>query len=155
MTHELVNAVQNHLNNVIGQRISSAFLVLNSLKLLLDSDADRAAQSYLWFEPTWQIRNNDGVLLGSRQAQVEDKHAHAELDYLVHRINGAVIETIELDSISHDVAIRFSGGYEIRTFVSNPGDDDESWYLRDKHAMLDVGATPQQFFVTPIESTRQ
>lgn len=98
---------------------------------------------YFWFEPTWHVGCATGVVLGSRQAQVEDKDAHAQLDVLAAQLNGHTIESADLDSITHDIQLRFSGGYWLRTFAADPA-DEESWYIRDNGKQLGRGSEPEE-----------
>jgi hypothetical protein len=56
---------------------------------------------------------------------------------------------VELDAASHDIEIHFSGGYALKTFVTDPA-DDEIWYVRDKAANLVAGASPRNYFVKAV-----
>ena len=73
---------------------------------------------------------------------------HGQLNDLAAQLNGRAIEHAELDAVSHDIELRFSGGYALKTFVSDPA-DEEIWYIRDKGKKLVAGASPSKYFVTP------
>jgi hypothetical protein len=105
---------------------------------------------YFWFEPTWHICCDSAVVLGSRQAQIEDKDAHNQLNKLAAELNGRAIENAALDAVSHDIELRFSGGYALRTFVTDPA-DEEIWYIRDNATKLVAGANPNNYFVRPVD----
>jgi len=66
------------------------------------------------------------------------------------QLNGRLIENAELDAISHDIRLRFGGGYWLRTFVSDPA-DEEIWYIRDNSKGVVAGASPKGYFVRAVE----
>jgi hypothetical protein len=148
MTETPEKVVRKYVESLTGRCVPSAWLALNSLVVELESE--QPDDMYLWVEPTWHIRNDSGVILGSRQAQVEDKEAHAELNQVAAELDGRTIEHAAVDGLSHDLELHFSGGYALRTFVSDPA-DEEIWYIRDKSEKLAIGATPMKYFVTPVE----
>jgi hypothetical protein len=54
------------------------------------------------------------------------------LNLLVKQLLGRQVEQVSVDALTNDIAVRFSGGYWVRTFVSDPTDD--SWYFRDRQS---------------------
>lgn len=139
-----------YLESVKGKSVSSAWLALNSLIVDVDWEHTQDKELYFWFEPTWHIGCTTGIVLGSRQAQIEDKDAHAQLNEVAAQLNGRQIESAELNAISHDIELRLSGGYWIRTFVSDPA-DKETWYIRDNGKGLIAGAGPKGYFARAVE----
>ncbi|MGO9516472.1 MAG: hypothetical protein ACLPND_05455 [Candidatus Korobacteraceae bacterium] len=150
MTENAENVVRQYLGDILGKRVSSAWLALNSFIVDVEWELGEKKELYFWFEPTWHIGCATGVVLGSRQAQVEDKDAHAQLGEIAAQLNGRKIEGAELDPITHDIQLRFSGGYWLRTFVSDPA-DEESWYVRDNGKKLVAGANTRNYFVRAVE----
>jgi hypothetical protein len=102
----------------------------HSLRIYIDRNLGEQTGLFLWFEPTWHLGSAEGVLVGSRQAQVEDQADHVALDLLVQQLLGRSVEHVAIDALSYDVEVRFTGGYWIKTFVSDTT-ADENWYFRD------------------------
>ncbi|MGA8675025.1 MAG: hypothetical protein WB621_07425 [Candidatus Acidiferrales bacterium] len=63
------------------------------------------------------------------------------MSLLVEEICGKKIESIRVEAATNDIDVRFSGGYWVRAFVSDPT-DDEAWYFRDCHSDVVVTASP-------------
>jgi hypothetical protein len=112
--------------------------------------ARREEGLYFWFEPTWHVGCATGVVLGSRQAQVESETEQNQLGEVAATLIGREIESADLDSITHDIQLRFSGGYWLKNFVSDPV-DEESWYIRDSGKKLIARANSQNYFVSAVE----
>jgi|SRR5579872_1288803 len=130
MSSDVRSIFDDFAGRLSGRRVSIAGLFLNSLRICVDRQLREKAGFFLWFEPVWQLGSPHGILVGSRQAQVEDREARAALDLLVQRLVGRQIERVSLELLTNDIDVRFSGGYWVRTFVSDPA-ADENWYLRD------------------------
>ena len=141
--------VRESLASLLGRKVSSATLAANSLIVDIETRPDEHSELWLWCEPTWHIASPEGVLLGSRQAQVEGKQ-HNEIGQLAAQLDGCTIERLDVDQQTRDILIHLSGGYCVRTFVSDPN-DEEIWYIRDKGRGLAMGASPKQFFVREVE----
>jgi hypothetical protein len=150
MAEDADAVVLQYLENIKGKRVSSAWLALNSFVVDVEWETGQKKELYFWFEPTWHISCATGVILGSRQAQVEDKEAHAQLGKIAAQLDGHQIESADLDTITHDIQLRFSGGYWLRTFVSDPA-DEEIWYIRDNSKGVVAGASPKGYFVRTVE----
>lgn len=134
---------------VAGRKVLSTTLAANSLIVDVEMPTDET-ELWFWFEPTWHIGCEAGVLVGSRQAQVEDKPQHDEVGQIAAQLVGRAIDRIALDALTRDITMRFSGGYWLRTFVSDPN-DEEIWYVRDKARSIAVGASPREFFIRHVE----
>jgi hypothetical protein len=150
MTENAEAIVRQYLADIVGRRVSSAWLALNSFIVDVEWERGEKKELYFWFEPTWHIGCETGVVLGSRQAQVESKTEQDQLGEVAATLNGRVIQSADLDSITHDIQLRFTGGYWLKTFVSDPA-DEESWYIRDNGKKLVAGASPQNYFVSAVE----
>jgi hypothetical protein len=123
-----------------GRNVSYASLFLNSLRVCVDRQLTEKKGFFLWFEPAWHLGNPEGVLVGSRQAQTEERDAHAALNVLVERLVGRQIERVSVEDLTNDIDVRFSGGYWVRTFVSDPL-AEEDWYVRDCESSVVVTAS--------------
>ena len=64
-------------------------------------------------------------------------------------MTGKTIEGIATDQLTHDIEIRFSEGYWLRTFVSDPTDED-IWHIRDSRRGLKVYASPMRYSLCEI-----
>jgi hypothetical protein len=130
MPKDVQSVLANFVQQLVGHRVSHSSLLLNSLRVCVDRQLQENTGFFLWFEPVWHLGNPNGVLVGSRQAQVEERDAHAALNSLVEELVGRQIERISVDPLTNDIDVRFAAGYWIRTFVSDPT-AEENWYLRD------------------------
>jgi hypothetical protein len=118
------------VQRLIGHKVSYASLFLNSLRICVDRQLKEATGLFLWFEPVWHLGSSKGVLVGSRQAQAEERDTHAVLNRVVEELVGREIETMKVEPLTNDIEVRFSGGYWVKTFVSDP-EANENWYIRD------------------------
>lgn len=116
---------------LIGREIKAASLFLNSLRLCVGGEFGQKVGLFLYFDPVWHLGGPKGILTGSRQAQVEERDAHVALNLLVQELLGKKVQRVSVDPLTIDIDIEFSGGYWVRTFVSDPT-DDENWYIRDR-----------------------
>jgi hypothetical protein len=130
MPKDVQPVLADFVRRLVGHRVSHSSLLLNSLRVCVDRQLQENSGFFLWFEPVWHLGDPNGVLVGSRQAQVEERDAHAALNSLVEKIVGQPIEGVSIEPLTNDIDVRFSGGYWIRTFVSDPT-ADENWYIRD------------------------
>jgi hypothetical protein len=137
-------ALHQMIGDITGKQVRFVRLVTNSLLIYIECEPPAEAGFTLWFEPTWHIGCDRGVLLGSRQAQVEDNESLAKLSDLAGQLIGRVVERIEIDPLSHDMNVRFSDGYWAKTFVSDPT-DDHSWDISDNAQRLVLEASPTTF----------
>lgn len=130
MTKDARSVWEDFVCFLTGRKVSYASLFLNSLRICIDRQLKEPTGFFLWFEPVWQVGAPEGILAGSRQAQTEDRDAHAAINRIVEELVGREIERISLDDISCEIGVRLAGGYWVRTFVSDPT-ADEDWYVRD------------------------
>ena len=130
MPEDAQSVFDDFVRRLIGHKVSYASLFPNSLRICIDRQLEENTGLFLWFEPVWHLGSLNGVLVGSRQAQVEERDAHAALNLLVQELIGRQIEHVCVEALTNDIDVRFSGGYWVRTFVSDP-EADENWYFRD------------------------
>jgi hypothetical protein len=130
------------VRRLIGHKVSYASLFLNSLRICVDRQLQESTGLFLWIDPVWHLGSSNGVLVGSRQAQVEDRNAHVTLNLVVEELIGRQIEDVKVEALTNDIDVRFSGGYWVRTFVSDP-EAEENWYVRDCKSNQVVSGSPR------------
>src|SRR5580658_902583 len=127
MAEETQSVFDGFVRRLTGHKVSYASLFLNSLRICVDRQLQESNGLFLWFEPVWHLGGPVGVLVGSRQAQTEERDAHAALNSLVEGLVGRQIELVAVEPLTNDIDVRFSGGYWVKTFVFDP-EADENWY---------------------------
>jgi len=130
-------ALDDMVRWLIGREVEAAGLFLNSLRLSIDGYFGANTGMFLWFDPVWHLGSYRGVLVGSRQAQAEESDAQGAMNQLVQELVGKRIEGVAVEALTNDIDVRFSGGYWVRTFVSDP-ESDYNWYFRDRRIDLSV-----------------
>lgn len=127
-------AFLDHLRGqVVGRPVSYRRLAANSLLVYVDCEPGDETGVMFWFEPTWHFRGPERVLTGSRQAQedaeAEDPTAgfYAAAQAL-DALRGRTVEAVQVEAITHSLILRLEGGYEVRTFVSDPTSDLD-WHI--------------------------
>jgi hypothetical protein len=153
MPEDPQSAFDDFVRRLIGHKVSYASLFLNSLRICVDRQLEESTGFFLWFEPVWHLGSLEGILVGSRQAQVEEPDAHAALNLLVQALVGREIESICVEALTNDIAVRFSGGYWVRTFVSDP-EADENWYVRDCQSNVVVTGSSRALRLTDRATKR-
>jgi hypothetical protein len=153
MSEDPQSAFDDFIRRLIGRKVSYASLVLNSLRVCVDRQLKESNGFFLWFEPVWHLGSLDGILVGSRQAQVEERDAHAALNLRVQALVGRKIESVCVEALTNDIAVRFSDGYWVRTFVSDP-EADENWYVRDCQSNVVVTGSSKALRLTDRATKR-
>jgi hypothetical protein len=120
-----------------GRKVEAADLFLNSLRLCIEGQFGEDTGLFVWFDPVWHLGGPKGVLVGSRQAQAEDRDVRGALNSLVQQLLGREVERVSIDALTSDIDIRFSNGFWVRTFVSDPT-AEMNWYFRDRQRKLTV-----------------
>jgi hypothetical protein len=142
MPKDAQSIFNDFVRSLLGRHVSYVSLFLNSLRVCVDRKLGERTGFFLWFEPVWHLGSPNGILVGSRQAETDERDAHAALDLLVQEILGRQVERIAVEALTSDIDVRFSGGYWVRTFVSDPT-GDESWYFRDCQSDMVVTGSPK------------
>jgi hypothetical protein len=127
--------LQEFRRRTIGRPVTYRRLAGNSVLVYVDATPGSRSGVTFWLEPTWQLRGPERVLTGSREAQRDDgaadpdagfRRAAAALDSLSDR----TVLDVRVEPITGDLVMEFEGGFILRTFVSDPT-DDEIWHIRD------------------------
>lgn len=110
-------------------------LVTNSLLLYVDAEPGSETGVTFWLEPTWHFRGPDRVLTGSREAQTDPDASDPEAGFrrasrAVDELLGRVLLEARVEEVTGDLLLDFDGRHLVRTFVSDPL-DDELWHVRD------------------------
>ncbi len=124
-----------HLRNGLeGHTISMTRLAANSLLIYVECEPGDKTGVTIWFEPTWHFAGPEGVLVGSRQAQMDDNPGDDEAFFRVAEplrlLEAKLIQSVIVEPITNDLHVRVDSGYWIKTFASDPN-DDESWHIRE------------------------
>lgn len=121
-------------DNLEGHQITFTRLATNSLLIYVECEPGDKQGVTMWFEPTWHFAGPSGVLIGSRQAQMDDNPddevAFARVAEPLDLLQGKLIQAVVIESITYDLHVRIEGGFWIKTFASDPT-DDESWHIRE------------------------
>lgn len=120
-----------------GRKVDAAGLFLNSLRLSIGGGFGEKAGMFVWLDPVWHLGSARGILVGSRQAQVEHPDTHAALNDTVQELVGQTLKSVSIENLTNDIDITFSGGYWVKTFVSDPA-DDSNWYFRYRERNISV-----------------
>ncbi|WP_091073089.1 hypothetical protein [Paenibacillus sp. NFR01] len=123
--------IQKILQSILNRPVQFVRLAGNSLILYLDCEPGDLKEGYsIWLEPTWHFRNNIEVITGSRAAQTEDEQEHFKISELFKQLFSKPIKRLTIEPITNDLQIEIDEEINIRTFVSDPS-DEESWQIRD------------------------
>ncbi|WP_143762545.1 MULTISPECIES: hypothetical protein [unclassified Cohnella] len=113
----------NIINKLIGKRIQQTRLAGNSLILYIESTHS------IWLEPTWHMHDDQRVLIGSRQLQVDSKEEMDQLGEPLQELISKQIGRIDINKITNDISIQIDKFF-IHTFVVDPF-DDFMWQIND------------------------
>jgi hypothetical protein len=131
----------NILNKLIGKRIEQTRLAGNSLILYIQSTQGQNAGYSIWIEPTWHMHNDQRLLIGSRQLQV---NCEDELNQLGEPLQGLIskqIGRIDINKITNDISIQIDHFF-IHTFAVDPL-DDFMWQIKDLESNKLIKASPK------------
>lgn len=109
-------------------------LALNSLLIYFDCEPGDKEGFVVWLEPTRNLCQPDRLLVGSRDAQIEEGPGEAEElarvgELIREPLLGRRLEGMQLETPKYDLALVFEGGYRLRTFAAE-ANDDHSWHIR-------------------------
>lgn len=116
----------------VDRPVSYRRLATNSLFVFVDCQPGDEKGVIFWLEPTWNLCGPDRVLTGSRQAQ-EDPDLPEGFTAACRAVDvllGRTIEAVQIEPVTHSLIIKFSGGHQVRTFVSDPTEDMD-WQISD------------------------
>ena len=129
------------LNELQDKSIVDFTYFANSLALYIDCKNDKHKGYLIWFEPTWNFSNNKNVLLGSRQLQTDNEELFHSFAKELHPILNKKITSIKIDKISNDIKIIIDNKFIIKTFVTDP-EDEEIWHIDNNYNSLRIMASP-------------
>jgi hypothetical protein len=137
---------------LIGRPVQFFRLAANTLLLYIDCEPGQDKGYVIWVEPTWHFSGPEGVLVGSRQAQGEgDSGASAEelrrIGAPLNRLLRLPVTRLDRDERTGDLTVEVGGELLIRTFVSDPSDDD-LWSIRDRDRGIEVRGTTKGLVVS-------
>src|ERR1700691_1655272 len=90
---------------IAGRKVREASLFLNSLRVCVECEFGERTSLFLWFDPVWHLGSPKGILVGSRQAQVEERDAHAALNLLVQELLGREVEHVSVDALTAEIDV--------------------------------------------------
>ena len=131
-----------HIPNLIGKTNKFIRVAGNSVILYLDCKPGQEYGFSIWLEPTWHMRNNSRVIVGSRQLQTEDLEEFNRLCEIINLFDSKQINNIQIDKVSNDISI-MTDDFVIRTFVADPT-DEYIWQIRDNGNRIMIEANPME-----------
>ena len=144
---ELIEYAEQFRQKIIGHTIAYTRLAANSLILYVDCQPGDEIGLIIWLEPTWHVKGPTGVLVGSRQAQMDDapddRDAFVRVAEPLSTLHNKKIVSMDIEPLTHDLHLLLEGGFWIKTFVADPT-DDESWYIRDATSRMKLVGSPRK-----------
>ncbi|MDQ0194612.1 hypothetical protein [Paenibacillus wynnii] len=139
MAEELIET----LRSIQDRKVRFIRLVGNSLIIYCDCEPGNQNQGFsIWLEPTWHFRNTERVITGSREAQTEDEIEHSNITEQFKSLYFKAIQKITIEPITNDVVIEIEEGNILKTFVSDPN-DEESWQIRNFNKGIRIIGNPR------------
>ena len=139
-----------------GHIVSSTRLAANSLLIYVECRPGDKKGVTIWFEPTWHFCGAEGVLLGSRQAQMDDEPEDEEAFYRLAEplrvLEGKKIESVVVEPRTFDLHLFFERDYWVKTFVADPT-DEQSWHIRENATAQRLKGSPKGIAIE-LERTR-
>ena len=125
---------------MLGREVVHKRLFLRTLQLYLEPEPGTELGLEIWCEPDWQVVGRNGVIAGSGaidfDPEAEDPDALQRMvSEATDVLQGCLVEGVAIDALTFELEVRLSGGYAVRTFVSDPAEPD-LWLLRDPSAGL-------------------
>lgn len=139
MPEELIETIQS----IQDRQVRFVRLAGNSLIIYCDCEPGDLNQGFsIWLEPTWHFRNTERVITGSREAQTEDEVEHSNIIEQLKTLYFKTIKKISIEPITNDVVIEIDEGNILKTFVSDPN-DEESWQIRNFNKGIKIIGNPR------------
>jgi hypothetical protein len=139
-----------------GHVVEYTRLAANSLLIYVECEPGDKKGITIWFEPTWHLCGAEGVLLGSRQAQMDDAPEDEEAFHRVVEplrvLEGKKLESVVVEPRTFDLHLFIEGDYWVKTFVADPT-DEESWHIRENATGQRLKGSPKGIAIEP-ERTR-
>ena len=142
---------------LIGEPVVFTRLAINTLIVYFCGEPGDETVRSTWVDPPWRYERDQRVVLGSTDLYLDgddpvpEKEREAELSRrrdIIHQLGTAALESIDVDEVSADLVMRFSGGQVLRQF-SNSGLEYASWTYRNIPRNLTVEVSPARIEVLP------
>ncbi|NHN34654.1 hypothetical protein [Paenibacillus agricola] len=145
--------VINEIKRLEEKQVSFVRLAGNSLIIYLEclpGETDIGAS--IWLEPTWHFRSLNKVITGSRQAQTDDKEEHEVLSQKLGNMVMKRVKCINIENGSNDLTLELDDGFSVKTFVSDPT-DEESWHVLDHEQKVKIIGNPEKIILENVEDS--
>lgn len=131
---------------MLGRAIAFKRLFLYTLQMYLEPEPGSELGLEIWCEPSWQLVGPDGVIAGSGtidfDTEAEDPDAIQRMvSKATDVLQGCRVEDIAVDARTFELEVELSGGFAVRTFVSDPT-EPRQWVLHDPAAKMMLHGTP-------------
>ena len=119
---------------LLGRRVTFRRLAGNSFLVYLECEPGDKQGFVIWLEPSWHLCNRSKVLVGSHQSELargpRQKAGFKKVAPLLNKLIGKKVTSVNIAPGSHDLEVRLSGGYHLRTFADDPA-SFECWHITD------------------------
>jgi hypothetical protein len=136
MTFEELNS---ELQKLVGETVSFVRVATNSIIIYFFGEPGSDSVVSVFIDPTWRFQRHGKVVVGSYDLQMDESDAESEeecreefqrMAALTHGLQGAALESVEIDFDSSDITMKFSDGQVVRNFA-NSAFVDEDWTYRN------------------------
>ena len=135
---------------LLGRRVTFRRLAGNSFLIYLECEPGDKQGFVIWVEPSWHLCNRSKVLVGSYQSELargpRQKAGFKKVAPLLNKLIGKKVTSVNIAPCSHDLDVRLSGGYRLRTFADDPA-SFECWHIADLSKNLVLYGSPLGFRV--------
>jgi hypothetical protein len=143
-------------DRIVGRQINRRRLAGNSLIVYVDAQPGDEAGVTLWFEPTWHLRGPEEVLAGSRQAQHDPDAEKPDAGFecvaeALYILNDRRVTDLAIEAVTGDLFLSLEGGFLLRTFVSDPT-DEELWHIRDNVSETRLRRSGRQLTIVEFDA---
>jgi hypothetical protein len=138
-------------NRLVGRPVYYRRLAGDSLLIYVDCEPGDGKGITIWFEPIWNFRGPQGVLVGSMQAfeAAQTEGGLGALSDLMNVLHEKEVEQVVVDPLSFELSIAFAGGWSIKTFVAH-ATDGESWHIRDNATGIRLKGAPMGLSIVAV-----
>ena len=136
MTFEELNS---ELQKLVGETVSFVRVATNSIIIYFFGEPGDDSVVSVFLDPTWRFQRHGKVVVGSYDLQMDESDAESTEEYreefqrmaaLTHSLQGAALESVDIDFASSDITMNFSDGQVVRNFA-NSAFVDEDWTYRN------------------------
>ncbi len=147
MTFEELNV---ELQKLVGEKFSFVRVAANSIIIYFFGEPGDDNVVSVFIDPTWRFQRHGKVIVGSYDLQIDESDFDSKEEYqeefeqlasLPNSLEGAKLETIEIDFESSDICMKFSDGQVMRNFA-NSGFDDKDWTYRNVAQSITAYVSP-------------